>query len=708
MALGMLGKYERLDILGHGASGIVYLAQDTLLRRRVALKEITAQGEEMRRVLEEARVLDRLRHPNIVEVHSVDTIDGKVIIDMEYIPGSNLLEIMRKCDGPLPVQDAVDIATQICDGLAYAHDQRTIHRDIKPANILVSTDHRVKLADFGLAQVLGTNSYAGGAGTFAYMAPEDFEEGDRSDHQSDLWAAGVILYEMLTGRRPFTVLSARDPFAWSRAISKDDVAPPSQIIPTIPLQLDAICLKALKRLKTDRYQTADDMANDLSAVLTNIPTSSRISVSPRPEPQTESYSRVPPPELIGAKDIDALLAAAPSHWEELCESLTSRALATWLDSIGEPLLARVASELSHENGASAESRLRDFLYRGGLELDLVARAEARRGADLISDGHYAEAVESLQRSINLDPSHSAYFRMLADAATRAGDVDLARETLNKGLLRHPQDRRMKKDVAKIGGARPQLSTSYVNFGTLRHGESKVIEVTLRSIDNEPVRGRVASAPVWIRVVPLSFNARSRQTIKLTAQSGSLPREAQDYEEPVVIETGGGSLELPVALTLLPSRPPFSAIFYWYLPVLAFCILPAVVGQLATIVSHGRPFAPAGLIAGGTLFAAFLATNIVADTRLRERFVAGIGILLAPAGIVDIFSLSQSAPHGMMLAWPVVLKVSLIALVIPVVQAITLARARKTFEQWPIWCFAIAGASSFVSLALWHAGVARVQ
>src|SRR5437868_1347728 len=120
MALGRLGKYERLDVLGHGASGIVYLAKDTLLGRQVAIKQIAAQGDEKERFLAEARVLDRLRHPNIVQVNAVDEIGGKIVIDMEYIRGRNLQDILR--DTPVfPIGDALRVTAEICDGLAYAH-----------------------------------------------------------------------------------------------------------------------------------------------------------------------------------------------------------------------------------------------------------------------------------------------------------------------------------------------------------------------------------------------------------------------------------------------------------------------------------------------------------------------------------------------------------------------------------------------------------
>ena len=115
-----------------------------------------------------------------------------------------------------------------------------MHRDVKPANILIAQDGTVKLVDFGLAQVLGTNSFAGGAGTYAYMAPEDFHEEQQSDHQADIWAVGVILYEMLTGRRPFQAVKVKDPFSWKRAVEESPLLPVADLRPDAPPALDAI------------------------------------------------------------------------------------------------------------------------------------------------------------------------------------------------------------------------------------------------------------------------------------------------------------------------------------------------------------------------------------------------------------------------------------------------------------------------------------
>lgn len=269
MSLGKIGKYEKLDVLGHGVSGIVYLAWDTLLGKHVALKEISLQSGDEARFLEEARVLDRLRHPNIVQVNGVDKIDGHMIIDMEYVKGTNLHEYMRRM-GKLPVREALSVAVQICNALDFAHSHNTVHRDIKPANVLITSEGTAKIGDFGLAEILGSGSYAGGAGTYAYMAPEDFEEQERSDHRSDIWAVGVTVYEMLAGRRPFQAVKAKDPFSWKRAVEEDEPPRLSEVDPPLRQQLEQVIAHALAKNKRDRYQTAGEMSSDVSRILASL------------------------------------------------------------------------------------------------------------------------------------------------------------------------------------------------------------------------------------------------------------------------------------------------------------------------------------------------------------------------------------------------------------------------------------------------------
>ncbi len=270
MSLGMLGKYERISVLGRGVSGIVYLAKDTFLNRQVALKEVDVQAGDLRRFLEEARVMDRLRHPNIVRVNGIDRIEDKVVIDMEYVRGRNLQETLR-AEGPLSIPRALEIGVQILDALDYAHSMQTVHRDIKPANILLGKDGIVKLADFGLAEILATNAYACGAGTYAYMAPEDFEEENHSDCQSDIWAVSVTIFEMMTGERPFEVSDPKSPFAWKRALETQDPRSLCTILPDAPSRLGTIIARGLARDKGLRYLTAGEFRLDLAEVAASLP-----------------------------------------------------------------------------------------------------------------------------------------------------------------------------------------------------------------------------------------------------------------------------------------------------------------------------------------------------------------------------------------------------------------------------------------------------
>ncbi len=536
MALGTVGKYERLDVLGHGASGIVYLARDTLLRRQVAIKEISAQGEERERFLEEARVLDRLRHPNIVEVHNVDTIGGKIVIDMEYVEGDNLLEILRDSNGPLPIEQAVSIAAQICDGLAYAQERHIVHRDIKPANILVSRAGQVKLVDFGLAQVLGTNSFVGGAGTYAYMAPEDFGEYEASDAQSDLWAVGVILYEMLTGSRPFSVARPKDPFAWKRAIETEPIAPPSTLRPEIPRDISDICLAALARDRAQRYASASEMSTDLREAQTSdllnpqpVIAAQTSETRGRTIPLADELHTViahsdtsAPPMLLGASDIDGFLAAAPEpdHWDAARSALVTGRLSRWLEAMGEKPLASVAMDAEREarqestGDAERDLLLRDFLYRAGLDTAVEARRAASAGSSFLKAGALEDAVAWLTQAVRLDSSHASYFLQLHKAYAAAGDAASATGVLERGLAAHPKDRTLRREAARLHQEIPRVTPTSVDLGILRHGEEARASFVVQAAASESgvLQGRIASLPVWLAATPMTFTTRRRQRI----------------------------------------------------------------------------------------------------------------------------------------------------------------------------------------------------
>lgn len=405
--IGGIGKYERLDVLGHGTSGVVYLAWDRLLRRQVALKEIRAAGPEIERVLAEAQVLDRLRHPHIVAVHGVelDEATGVVLLDMELIRGRNLADLLRaRNNEPLPLVEAVRIALAVLDALGYAHERRIIHRDIKPANVLVADDGAIKLTDFGLAEALGSHSVAGGGGTYPYMAPEDFADEHASDYRADLWAVGVMVYEMLAGRRPFVVLPgrARDPFAWMRAITEQEPVPVSTLRPAgeLPPGLDAVLFRALAKDKQARYASAADFARDLraaaagpgslgsnekTATFATAAASSNGEATARARETTlaaaASFPVFTPAPASGpwvfadgarAENLDDFLLAAAGHWDEARSALLDGRTERWLRAIGEIYIADLARELANApptNPDAADERLREFLFRSGLDLD---------------------------------------------------------------------------------------------------------------------------------------------------------------------------------------------------------------------------------------------------------------------------------------------------------------------------------------------------
>ena len=704
MPLEMLGKYERLDVLGHGTSGIVYLAKDTLLGKQVALKEISAQGEEKHRFLEEARVLDRLRHPNIVQVNSVDEIGGKVVIDMEYIRGRNLQDILR--DTPqLPLPQAIHIAAQICDGLAYAHSLRTVHRDIKPANILLTRDGIVKLVDFGLAEVLGTHSFAGGAGTYAYMAPEDFHPEEQSDRQSDIWAVGVILYEMLAGRRPFQVAKSKDPFAWKMAVESASIPFLSDLRPDVTAALQTIVSHALARDKTARYRDAGEMAADLRE-LSPLPqlwgaraeggvekraeggAEKRAGASPAP---TQAIS-LPgfPPDLA---DIDAFLTQAPDRWDAARDTLTGGGLARWLRSVGEEPLAQVAEEVSAEPNRDDDDKLRDFLYRAGLDTADEARRACSDGQKLEKNGLYQEAILALHRAVHLDPSRPEYAQALAVALRASGNFSGAALVLEQALFTHPAQRKLVRDHAEIAGSIAVLSENQVDFGVLRRGQNRSCKLTLSSEGGGVLEGRVAAAPGWVRVEPPTFSARKRQVLTLTAMTENVWTAPAAYSETVVLETSGGRQEIAVSVSILPARLAWSSVALWYLPLLLSAVLPAVTGYASNNLL-------AGLVAGGLLSLSVFVLTLAADVawvpRLLPLALGGLCAALT-SHVLPHFSARSSAAHV------VLLQTLAPVLVLLILQTCAFALDSRGWGRWQLWRWIIGATGLLVGYSLLHLG-----
>ena len=264
------GRYEIIKKLGKGGMGVVYQAHDPQIDRPVALKVLredrVVSEDFVLRFFKEAKFIGRLSHPNIVTVYDVGRDHGTIYIAMEYLQGQPFNEVIRS--GKLSVEKIIDIALQVANALGYAHKKGIVHRDIKPSNIILTDEGNVKLTDFGIARAEDSNAaqqtQAGVIlGTPFYMSPEQVM-GKRVDGRSDLFSLGVILYELIVGRKPFE----GDHFtAIFRAITDDIPVAPLKIDASIPQSLSDLIMKALSKHPDKRFQTSKEMGDALKTCL---------------------------------------------------------------------------------------------------------------------------------------------------------------------------------------------------------------------------------------------------------------------------------------------------------------------------------------------------------------------------------------------------------------------------------------------------------
>ncbi|MEY4487709.1 MAG: hypothetical protein RIQ79_217, partial [Verrucomicrobiota bacterium] len=286
-------QFEILSCLGRGGMGVVYKARQKSLNRLVAIKILAPERERDARFAErfarEAELLAKLGHPHIVTIHDFGETGGLFYIVMEFVDGVNLRDLIR--DGKLAPAQALAIVPPICEALQYAHEKGVVHRDIKPENLLLDREGRVKIADFGIAALVDSGGDGAGerAGTPPYMAPEQAASASPAvDHRADIYALGVVLYEMLTGERP----------------AKDVVAPSRKV--QIDVRLDEIVLRALEKSPSLRYQTAGEFRTQVQTL-----------TAPPPTP-----AAAPPPSALAAPPVESVAPPPP-----VAPSLSRTALA---------------------------------------------------------------------------------------------------------------------------------------------------------------------------------------------------------------------------------------------------------------------------------------------------------------------------------------------------------------------------------------------
>jgi len=267
----LAGRYNIIEELGRGGMGVVYKAEDTKLKRRVALKflpqELTHIPDVKERFMREAQAAAALDHPNICTVYEFDEAEETTFISMAYIEGQSLRKKIQS--GPLELDEALKIAMQVAEGLQEAHKKGVVHRDIKSANIMLDERGQAKIMDFGLARMTGTTllTQEGTAmGTIAYMSPEQ-ARGEEVDHRSDIWSLGVVLYEMFSGQLPF---KGDHEQAVVYSILKEKPKPFTDIKADVPVSIEQVVSKALEKNPDERYQSLDEMLDDLKSISAGI------------------------------------------------------------------------------------------------------------------------------------------------------------------------------------------------------------------------------------------------------------------------------------------------------------------------------------------------------------------------------------------------------------------------------------------------------
>jgi predicted Ser/Thr protein kinase/tetratricopeptide (TPR) repeat protein len=464
-----IDRYRVRERLGQGGMGALFLALDPAIDRLVAIKVLRVDNPDVReRFQREARLAARLQHPNIVTVYDVGEHEGQPFIAMEYIPGETLAELIRR-RAPLDTRQRVELIIEICSGLAFAHKHGIVHRDIKPANLIVSRDSNIlKILDFGIARAgeSGLTQVGMVIGTPNYMSPEQVR-GDAIDHRSDIFAVGLVLYELLVWRQAF---EAETQPAVLMKILSDQPAPLAMLDPMVDAGVATVVYKALAKNPADRYQDLGAMKADLVRIVQRLETeagdSRTMMVSPPPPRGMHVVPTNPPSSPgTGAADrvtrhfaaIDAALAAgddararqelqlatqaAPGHprlgemGAKISQARTARELAR---SIGEAR-ARLAAGALTEAGqwlaraqkvspqAPEVAELRQEIERAadGREQDrdrqrrvAAALAHAR---EALKAGSVTGAMRAVTEALSLDPSD-------ADAQALKGEIEAARNS----------------------------------------------------------------------------------------------------------------------------------------------------------------------------------------------------------------------------------------------------------------------------------------
>jgi len=394
-----IGKYEVLDVLGRGGMGVVYKAYDPILDREIALKTMTSEGLKdpvlKERFYREARAAGRLRHPNIVTIYELGEENSIPFIAMEYIHGSDVHAVI-KGQHEVSFEQKLRIIVQLCRGLAYAHKAGIVHRDVKPSNIRLTDDNQVKILDFGIARLVTSTTMTSGGmvlGTIHYMAPEQIK-GAHVDRKSDIFAVGIILFEILTTKKPF------DGDNTATVLYNILHEPYQKMNPPLDEQfavIDRVLKKALDKDPARRYFSADEMGDDLEHFLHSFAPPQRSGqqattqelLSPKESPKAVEEEKKPLTPYKSDPRISNLLRTAK---KQIVEGHAVQAMTT------------IKQALQIDPNDPDASQLLNMVEQD------IKRAEAEdlltKGQNYMREGRYDIALKAFEKILRIQPNHS--------------------------------------------------------------------------------------------------------------------------------------------------------------------------------------------------------------------------------------------------------------------------------------------------------------